>query len=551
MNVYAESGGKVGPKTKVSGQRAVVSSQHPLVTDAMTAILEDGGNAADAAIAGALVHGVVQPEMTNFTGSISLLYYDSARGEFHELNSWGTLAPDLPPFRRVLGSHGDLCEAGREPCAAVPGFMPGIKALYERFGTLPWRTLCGPAIHWAAEGHEVTSLQHRVLATEAPIFLHTRSGREFFAPEGHLVQVGDRWRKPDTAETLTRLSESGPDYFISGGWAEHFAERGRELGWAIDVARLGENAPRWGQGARYEHRGHEILQLSPPETQAVRCSMVLDMLSDLGIPEAGHWSRSAESLYFLAHALRRARFETGYINDPHVFDVPWDTLMSKEFHTMLAEILRTSTPKKDLTDHMRLTSPMMLSAAGGRPFPPGGSCETSVVDQQGNWIQMMNTLQSGGIPGEVVDGVPMVGSHVQQDMSSWISGWLVPGSRMRGPMGNTFVIRDGKPWLALGTPGTLWATVVQVLSNVLDFGMDPETAVDAPRLLELGDQYVVQAESRLEEGVVDGLAAKGVLVDPLEPYSWHLGSFQVSWRTDDGVLHAVTDPRREGKSTAL
>ena len=166
-------------------------------------------------------------------------------------------------------------------------------------------------------------------------------------------------------------------------------------------------------------------------------------------------------------------------------------------------------------------------------------------------MQMMNTLQSGGIPGEVVDGVPMVGSHCKADMSSWLGGWFVEGGRMRGPMGNTFVLKDGKPWLSLGTPGTLWATVVQVLANILDYGMDPVQAIDAPRLLELGDDYQVQVESRLSTRVVGELAAMGILVDPLEAYNWHLGSFQMSWRGSDGALHGATDPRRAGKAAAI
>lgn len=550
MSTRSESGGAVGTKPSVAGREAVASSQHPLVTDAMMDILDGGGNAADAAIAGALVHGVVQPEMTNYAGTVSLLYYDEASGTFHELNSWGTLLPGVPPFRPIRGSHGDLCEAGREPCAAIPGFMPGLKALHERFGTAPWADLCAPALRWAEEGHVVSSLQLRVLATEGPLFLHTESGRAHFTPGGHLPQVGSRWPKPELAKTLTGLAAEGPDYMVSGPWAKRFVSRANEYGWPVTLEDLAANLPRWGTGTRYTHRGHEIVQLSPPETQAIRCSMVLDVLEDLGVPEVGHWSESALAMYFLAHALRRARFETGYVNDPSHFQVPTSELMSREYHRALASIIERSVPTTDLTPHYAATAHADLAAAGGHPYPPGGSCETSVVDRHGNWIQMMNTLQSGGIPGEVVDGVPMVGSHFQVDMSSWISGWVIPAARMRGPMGNTFVLRDGKPWLSLGTPGSLWATVVQVLSNLLDYGMTPEQAVDCPRVLELTDNYSLPAESRFPREVIDGLLARGILVDPMEPYNWHLGSFQISWRTPDGLLHAVTDPRREGKVAA-
>lgn len=547
----SESGGRVGAKASVSGRSSVASSQHPIVTDEMMNVLADGGTAADAAIVGALLHGVVQQEMTNHTGTISFLYYEAKSGQVYELNSWGTIVANLPAVRPVRGSHGDLCQSGREPFAVIPGFMPGLRALHQRFGTKPWEDLCQPAIEWAERGHVMTSLQNQVLATEVPLFLYTQSGRAHFTPDGHLPQVGDRWRKPALAETLRKTAKEGPAHFISGEWAQHFIERAHQVGWKISAKDMDAHPPRWGSGVRYQHAGHEIVQLSPPETQAVRCSMVLDMLTELGVPRIGHWSQHAESLYYLAHSLRRASFETGYVNDPALFAVPTDVLMSPDYHRMLAEILRQSRPKVDLTNHVKAASGARLRAAGASSFPPAGSCETSLVDSHGNWMQMMNTLQSGGIPGEVVDGVPMVGSHSQVDMSSWIAGWFADGGRMRGPMGNTMVLRDGKPWLSLGTPGSLWATVVQVLCGILDFGMDPVAAADAPRLLGLTDAYEVPVESRLPAKVVDDLAAMGVVVDPLEPYNWHLGSFQMSWQDPDGLLHGATDPRREGKAVAL
>lgn len=546
-----ESGGAVGAKAAVSGTRAVASSQHPLVTDAMIGVLDDGGTAADAAIAGALVHGVVQQEMTTYTGTVTFLYYDAPSGEIHELNSWGTIASDLEPFRRVPAPHGDLVRLGNEPFAVIPGFMPGMKALFERFGTKPWDYLCQPALHWAQEGHEVLSLEHRTLATEGDMFFYTPSGREHFAPNGHLPQVGQRWPKPLLASTLERLAKEGPDYFITGEWADHFVERARELGWPIERRHMDANPPRWGRGVRYEHRGYELVQLSPPETQAITCSMVLDILEELDVPAMGHWSDNADSLYFLAHALRRARFETGFVNDPYIFRSPADHLMSRDYHRVLAQILRDSKPTADLLNHVRLTAGRKRLSAAGMALESVGSCEISLVDSQGSWMQLMNTLQSGGIPGEVIDGVPNYGSHSTTDMSSWIAGWFAEGARMRGPMGNTFILKDGKPWLSLGTPGSLWATVVQVISNILDYGMDPVAAEDAPRLLALTDDYQVAVESRLPPSVVEGLARMGILVDPLEPYNWHLGSFQMSWRGDDGSLHAVAGQRRAGKAAAL
>lgn len=546
--------GRVGPKQAASGGSAVCASQHPIVTDTMLQVMREGGNAVDAAIAGCLVQATVQQDMTNHTGTVTFLLWEAGTGKIHELNSMGTIVPDMRPFHRIPVGHGLYAATGQGPHAVIPGFMPAMKALHERFATKPWASLCEPAVRWAEEGHVVSSFEHLVLAQTVDFFLYTPSGRAHFTPDGHLPRVGDRWPKPELARTLRRLAAEGPDEFIAGEWARSFVERANQLGWKIDLRHLSAIPPRWGEGLRYRHGDYEIVQLSPPERQAVYCSLVLGVLAELGTAKKGHYSESPDALYDVAHALRRAQFETGFLNDPQVFEDPTSTLMSREYHAHLAEVIQSSRPRIDLTRHVEMTSdPNALAAAGASSAPeqPAGSCELSIVDADGNWVQMMNTLQSGGIPGEVVGGVPMVGSHEVTSLAAGIAGWFTGGGRMRSVIGNTIVLKDGRPWWSLGTPGNVHCTMPQVLTNVLDYGMDPYQAEDAPRMLPLTDDYRVQVESRIPESVVTGLARLGVLVDPLPRYDYHMGSFQMSWRDDDGTLHATAGPRREGKAAAF
>jgi gamma-glutamyltranspeptidase/glutathione hydrolase len=549
------TGGRVGPKSPATGAQATCASQHPIVTETMLEVMRDGGNAVDAAIAGCLVQAVVQQDMTNHTGTVSFLFWEASTGETYELNSSGTLVPDLPALRRIPPGTG-MYATGMSPFAVIPGFMPGLKAMFEKFGTKPWAELCEPAITWAEEGHEVQSFEHLVMAQTVDFFLYTPSGRAHFTPDGHLPQVGDRWPRPELAQTMRNLAKEGPDYFIEGEWAQHFIARANELGWAIEQKHMTANPPRWGSGTKWKHNGYEVFQPSPPERQAVYCSLVLGMLEELEITKLGHWSESPESLYYLAHALRRAAHECGFVNDPVAFENPAPTLMSREYQRLLAAVLRDSKPKADtdLTKHIELNSgPTALAAAGLPPKPkqPAGSCELSLVDPQGNWVQMMNTLQSGGIPGEVVDGVCMVGSHAMTHLASPIAAWFVEGTRMRSVMSNTIVLKDGQPVVSLGSPGNVHCTVPQVLSNIVDFGMDPYDADDAVRINPLGDDYVVEVESRISEDVVAGLAKLGVLVKPLPRYDYHMGSYQMSWRDPDGTLHGCAGPRRAGKAAAF
>jgi gamma-glutamyltranspeptidase/glutathione hydrolase len=548
-----ESLSRPGPKPAVKGRKAVASSSHPVVTDTMLEVLRGGGNAVDAGIAGCLVQAVVQPEMTNHTGTVTFLYWEAKTKKAYQLESSGSLVPGLPPFR-PLPAVGGLSTGPTPPCACVPGFMPGMKALHERFATKKWSQLAEPAVRWATDGVPVHSFQYGVLEEERPSNTYFPSGRDFFLPGGFTPAVGELFRNAAIAETMRRVSREGPDDFISGEWARRFVAEGNRLGWPVKIEHLQANAGRWIEPLSWTHRGHEVLQLAPPERVGAFSAMVLGILDALGVRELGPVSKSSDALYYMASALRWAEFELGYLHDPEVFDCPVEVWLSRDHHRQIAEILRGSRPRVDLTEHVKVTAGIPALAAAGLPTaapskgnPVTGSCELSIVDPQGNWVQMMNTLQSGGIPGIVLDGIPMVGSHAAADMSASIAGWFAGGARLRLPIGNTIVLKDGSPWLSLGTPGNVHVTIPQVLSCILDHGMSPEEAVDAPRMLPIENDYALPIESRLPESVVAGVTKLGVRVAPLSPYDWHMGSFQVSWRDASG-LNSLSDPRRAGRA---
>jgi len=545
---------KQGPKPVVRGKQAVCSSSHPIVTQTMLDVLKAGGKAADAAVAGSLVQATVELHMTNHTGTVTFLYWEAKTGKAHQLDSGGTIVPDLPPFRPVPGEVGGY--AAGNPMACIPGFMPGMAAIHERFGTLPWARLCEPAIRWAEGGHVVSSFEHALYLWQIDFHTYFPAGRELFTPNGFIPQVGERHQNPKLAETLKRLAREGPEYFTRGEWARHFVEEANRLGWPIKMAHMTANPPRWMEPLRYPHRAYEILQLAPPQRTGVYSAIVLGILRELDVTSLGHYTESPEALYYFAHALRHASYETGLLNDPLIFEVPVDTWTSPAFHQTRADIFRRSKPKVDLTPHVRITSSKAALAAAGLRLeerPPAGSCELSIVDSDGNWVQMMNTLQTGGIPGAVVDGVPMVGSHVGlNSLSRSMSAWLVPGSRVRSVMGNTIVLKEGKPCLSLGSPGNVHCTVPQMLSSILDFGLDPYEASVLPRMLELRDDNVLAIESRLADRVVAGLAKLGMHMKALPVYDFHMGSYQMCWRDPKtGLLSSSTDPRRVGMAAGL
>ncbi len=543
-----------GPKPVVKGKKAVCSSAHPIVTETMKNIMLDGGNAIDAGIAGCLVQAAVQPHMTNHTGTVAMLYFEAETGKCYQLESSGTLVAGLPPFYPFPPNLGGLASSELGPAACIPGFMPGLNAMYQRFATKPWSQLCQSAIHWAKEGHTVSSFEYGILEFELPSNTYFPSGRELFIPNGFTPPVGTKFKNPKLAETLTRLSQEGPDYFTTGDWARHFVEEANRLGWKISIEHMTENPPRWLEPLRYKHREYEILQLSPPQDVGMLSVMALGILDHLHITSCGHYSESAESLYYMAHVLRWVNWEIGMLNDPSIFEVPVDQWLSSEHHAMIANIIKNSRPRVDLSEHVHLTSGKPALAASGLPTAgpseepfPSGSCELSIVDADGNWVQMMNTLQSGGIPGLVVDGVPMVGSHCLPNRLGRYSGWIVKGSKVSLALGNTIVLKDNEPYLSLGTPGNVHITIPQVLSNILDFGMDPYEACCQPRMVELRDNYVLEIENRIPESVITDLVKMGISIKPGPMYDSHMGSYQICWRDEEtGLMNSCADPRRAG-----
>ena len=544
-----------GPKPSPSGLRAAVSTDSAIVTETMVNVLRSGGNAADAAVAGALVQAAVQPHLTNHAGLVSFLYYEAKTGLFHQLDGSGTFPSGLAPFKPVPAGTGPFAVV--PPSAVIPGFMPALKEIHRRFCSLPWAELCTDALRWAEQGHPVSTFEYGTYVFADRFITYFPEGRDFFQPQGRFPSVGEVMVPRGLADTLRGVAEDGPDHMISGPWAEQFVARANEMGWAIRLEHMAETPPRWVEPLRFPHRDAEIVSLGPPQAQGLFIGVALGVLKHLGIRDVE--PGSAEHYWMMGHALRQATRHWEYAQDDAVYGVPRDEVLEDAYHAHLATMIHASRPRVDLSEHVRLAADAgaeifaAFTAGGGRPRSakpdadrPTGSCEIAVVDAAGNWVQMMDTLQASGIPGMVVGGVPMVGSHATFGaLQSGIDATLVRGARPRNCVGSTFVVREGRPVLSLGTPGNVHCTIPQVLACVLDLGLDPVAAVDAPRMLPMTEGREVTVEDRLTPDALAGLHRLGVRVSVVHGYDQHMGSFAVIARDEaDGTYTAVADPRR-------
>lgn len=546
-----------GPRQPVEGLRAAVTTDSAIVTESMIKVLKAGGNAADAAIAGAMVQAAVEPFMTNHAGLITFLYYEAKTGKVHQLDSIGGHPSGLPPFRPVPAGMGPYAVV--PPSAVIPGFMPGLKAIHERFGSRPWASLCEDAVLWAERGHPVSTFECAVNVYGEKFITYFPEGRDFYQPNGYFPNVGDVFVPQGLVETMRGVASGGPDYMIEGPWAKAFVSKANEMGWKITLAHMTETPPRWVEPIRYRHFEYEIVSLGPPQAQGVYIAIAMGILKHLGIRtmKAG----SAEHIWAMGQALRQGMRHWEFVQDDSIYQVPRDELLDDAYHAHLAKLIAKTRPKVDLTEHIRLTGDSQggdaltsaMYGAGGRPrrgdsqiTQPSGSCEIAVVDAEGNWVQMMDTLQGSGIPGMVIGGVPMVGSHATFGaLASPMDVTLVKGAKARCIIGNTLVLKEGRPVLSAGSPGNVFCTVPQVLTYALDLGLSPHDSVAAPRMLPMSEARGVLIEDRLAPGVVEDLHKLGVRVAVTPAYDYHMGSFSVIARDEvSGTYTAVADPRR-------
>jgi gamma-glutamyltranspeptidase/glutathione hydrolase len=230
--------------------------------------------------------------------------------------------------------------------------------------------------------------------------------------------------------------------------------------------------------------------------------------------------------------------------------MPIDLWVSKEYGKMGAQFVENTMVLPDVnlkpaieatTASLRESSVPLFHGTEGDGHAYLGSNHNVIVDDKGNWISMLHTGH-GGAPGIFIDGVRATGSGARGDTAG-------PGRRVVLPITAIMIAKDGKPWLAMGTPGSPPQPVTEVVVNILDYGMDPKDAADAPRFWAMRrDNRGVRIESRISKEVRETLASRGIKVEDLGDYNWHTGSMQIIWRDlETGKLHGATDPRRLGR----
>lgn len=537
-----------GPKPEAIGDRVMVSTQSPIVTETCLKVLRGGGNAVDAAITSVFLQHVVEYHQVMHFSSMAGLYYEASTGKYFAFNAVG----DRPLASR--GKHGDPNKV------AIGGTVRGLEDLWKRFGTRKWADYIQPAITAAEEGVLVTTFMYTyinwyfeggsVLRGKGDL-AQIKEAREFYMPNGFQVPVGHRWKMPALAAHLRKLASEGADYMYTGGWGKKFIEAARKEGGRVTLEDMAEYKVRWTEPLKYTYKGYEILTEPPPVYGGLTVAYNLNILENFDLKKSGFFWESPDTLEIMARTYGRVSSDMRWLQDPLNFHTPVDMLLSKGYGKMGAEFVRKTMPlpgiKLAATDLLD-GSPQYLQAydfVSQMTQDELESCNsnaTVIVDAEGNWITLLHTGH-GGTPGVFIDGVRATGSTMR-------ASTMGPGRRLLFPSVATIVLSEGKPWMALGTPGSPPQPATEVLVNILEFGMHPKDAADAPRFWAFrNSDRVVEIESRITQAVRKGMPERGIKIKDLTDYNWHTGSFQIVWRdTKTGKLHGVTDPRRLGNA---
>jgi len=509
------------------GESGMAATSHPAATLTALDVLRAGGNAIDAAVAAVAVQGVVEPAMTGIGGDCFVLLAPAGGGVV-ALNGSGR-APAAASAERLLEEGVSDLDATAH-CVTVPGAVDAWARLLAAHGTRGLDELLQPAIGYAEEGFVVTPRVAFDWARAGERLLRSAAGRVFYLPEDRAPTAGQKVRLPALANTLRRIAAHGPEAFYRGELAERMVAFLKQAGGLHSTEDFAAAAGEFVEPISTSYGGLQIYQC-PPNGQGVIVLLMLNILKSFEL--AGLDPGGAQRLHLLAEATRLAyRERDAWLADPAQAEVPLARLLDEAYAASLA---RAIDPER---------------AMAALPPPPlAAHAETvylTVVDRDRNAVSFINSIYDSFGSGLVCPETGVLfhnrGSCFSLDPQH--PNAIAPGKRPLHTIIPALALRDGRPAIAFGVMGGHYQPVgqVQVLTSVLDFGLDPQQALDAPRSFAWGGE--LQLESGVPATIAEALRRRGHSVVPSgRPLG---GGQMIMIDHQRGVLSGGSDPRKDG-----
>jgi gamma-glutamyltranspeptidase/glutathione hydrolase len=527
-------------RSAVLARHGMAATSQPLATAAAIRVLQEGGNAVDAAIAANAVIGVVEPMSCGLGGDLFAIVWDAKTKKLYGLNASGR-APYAATIEALRSRGQDKIPTAGPLSWSVPGCVDGWDQLQKRFGTRPLADLLAPAIAYADEGFPVSEIIAADWRSSAPSLARVPTSAACFLPDGKAPTFGAIFKNPGLARSLRAIAQGGRDAFYRGPLADAIVAYSGQVGGLFSKKDFEDHASTWVDPVSTNYRGYDVWEL-PPNGQGIAALQMLNLLERYDLKSLG--PNSAETLHRMIEAKKLA-FEdrARYYTDPEFHAVPVARLISKEYADRRARLIDPDRA----AEHPSAGDPAEAD-----------TIYMTVVDKDLNCVSLIqsnfNGFGSHHVPGDL--GFPLQNRGCLFALDPSHANRLEPHKRPFHTIIPGFVTKAGTPWLSFGVMGGDMQPQghVQVLCNMIDFGMDVQSAGDAPRFRHLGSSEptgqaaagggTVALESGIGPEVRKALEAKG---HRLAESRGGFGGYQaIRIDADRGVLMGGSDPRKDG-----
>lgn len=539
--LWDETGALTLEGREATGENVVVSSGKYEASQAGLDIIAMGGNAVDAAVAVSFALGVTEPNSSGIGGG-GFMTIRSENGDIQFLDfrerAPAAATPDMWQLNdegKVIGGQNMI--GGKS--VGIPGEVAGMWTAFEKYGSgnVTWEQLIEPAIKLAEEGFLVTpTLYNDMSSNYDNMIAYPEFGSIYLNDLDLNYQVGEIFTNPALAKTLRLIAEGGKDAFYTGELAEAMVAETNKYGGIFTLADLENYEVMEYEPVSGTYRGYQIYSSPLPSSGGTHVVQALNIMENFDIAAMGH--NTTETLHVMSEAFKMAFFDRGkYMGDPNYVDVPMTGLLSKDYAAQQAAQIQ-----EGVVNEYVEVSPWQ--------YEHEDTTHYSVADAAGNMVSVTKTV-NGIFGSKVAVGGFMMNNEMGDFSSNATSPNAIAGGKTPlSSMSPTIVLKeDGTPFMVLGSPGAtrIITTCTQIISNVIDHGMDMQEAIDAARIFNNATS-AISYENRIDATVISELEAMGNEVTESDPFNRSFGSVNAVMYGEDGLLHGGADPRRDGKA---
>ncbi|MFT5881444.1 MAG: gamma-glutamyltranspeptidase/glutathione hydrolase [Moritella sp.] len=525
----------------------MVASQEAVATQIGVDILQQGGNAIDAAVAVGYALAVTLPRAGNLGGGGFMLVYLAAEKRAIAID-YREVAPQSAyqdMFLDAAGNADSQLSRYHGLAVGVPGTVLGFELALDKYGSLTLAQVMAPAIKLASQGIRVTpDLANSLGAVQERLSQWSSTRTIFYKTDGSNYQPGEILKQTDLANTLTAIAKQGSAAFYRGSIAKQISDSVQSAGGMMTQQDLADYQAVERKPVTGDYRGYEIISMPPPSSGGVHIVQMLNMLSQFPIDQMGH--NSAATIHVMAESMRRAYADRSlYLGDPDFVEVPVAALTNKKYAAQLVSQI-------DIT---KATPSSQISPGTLLPYESDQTTHYSIVDKFGNAVSNTYTLNFSYGSGLVAAGTGVLLNNEMDDFSAkpgepngygligGAANAVAPRKRPLSSMTPTIILKDHKPYLVTGSPGgsRIITTTLQVIMNVIDHKMNIAEASAASRIHHQWLPDVLRIEKGLNQDTVRLLKSIGHKVKRKAA----MGSTQTIMLTDEGV-YGASDPRRTG-----